>query len=411
VYLRSAMSREKSKTMKKRFDDELSSSVSGSLSEESGSDLSSSASGEEGEWGGDYGEYEEFSSAHTTTTTATKGAPKSYNDPRWDQAATIPFESAEFAIDYHFRPRDLLKNIDKTEGKIVLELKKGKGFYLGKHNKDHFNAGGGDAGLQLDAKHRGRKHRKHRHVMRDIFQKAELLAARTNYEGTFVMELSSVPALQSEGFVSTSGSSEPKVSRLFMAGEMRNKARDYEIHTRKVTNRELEFQNHFNGLHADNLREGITKIANSTQSVVPLKSPLWTPLEKGEGKKMKATKGQNFIIVEDSLIEKYMPVTESNVRSEISLCDITNNPTITLSVPAPDHRQKLHNLWVSSGGKEGKPWQNFAEPSAVMTTDQMKQRNTDGRTLGEVYMDTEFHFTGKQKMHYRQCNDEKVKLF
>jgi hypothetical protein len=385
---------------------------------------SSSEEEDDGEasWGAyddeEYG-YDDMGEQYAAPTTS-KGGKKDYTNEQWDQEANIKYETVLFGFDFRFRPSDLLDGkVALDDGKIVLSLNN-KRLFLDEYNPEDFRAsvalesatttnGGGTT--PLDTHRDGRKHHHHhrkprrRRMRRDIAKAAELVNATTTWPELFSMEMTTVDAMDREGF----GRSD-KVVKTFMPHELKaTKPTSCKLFERCVTNRQIEFYNSFQGTHLESFDDDVTRGRDYSQ--IPLKHPFWMYHDKFE-KPLKAYGDQNFISVKNDVADTYMTMAKEQVKGKIQPADITSDPVITLGVKPSEQRRLAHEEWLATKGARGEQWKNFADILGVMSADRMRQKSQThaGKTEGEVFLNTEYRFSGKVRFHYRQFTGEPIAL-
>ncbi len=150
-----------------------------------------------------------------------------------------------------------------------------------------------------------------------------------------------------------------QIRRIMKTGE------NFRLVHRTPTNSVMLFQN-------DHIGKTYKNVANDTKSIgqgkytIPLNGPVITVFnamnpDREITQPSKSLKKQGLVIVSETMIKKYQPLTINAMKNAISYADITSpeGPVVTFAAPIPESRLADHKLFISSKGSEGRPWLGF----------------------------------------------------
>jgi hypothetical protein len=358
-------------------------------------------------------------------------------DEQYMEEAPIKYDEASFWINKRFTVDDLYDQRGnlKNEGKIVLSLKAGD-FVLSDHtNPEDFKLDELDLPpvqtplphqTALDAHRRGphrkphhhhqRKHKpRKRRARRDLFKSAHLRAFTTNWGGPLGVALPTVRALAGEGFHHGSD----VVTKVFAHNEISaEQPRNYEIRVRPVTKGMVVFNNRYAGQTVETYKEAVTVNAKQGFALVPYGSP-WVmyhnasePLGSQFNGPSVGFEASGMIHVPLDTYRKYEAVTDREMRSKLSMADVTDDLQIEFFVPMETGlRVKEHAKFLETG--QGVAWDNFADHKSQLSLAELNASALSSGQPGNAiakYQKNEYYLRGFLDMKYLRCNGRKIAM-
>lgn len=332
-----------------------------------------------------------------------------------DDEAPINYNTVRFKFNVVWTAADLIddKGALKYDGKIPLSVMNDK-LTLDEHNPEDFKIRTDTpTKADLDAKHgkKGKKGKKEkrRHVHRDLLKNVRLVDITTNWDHDLGVELPGVSAIGKEGWYNRS----PVVSKTFAARTFSaTKPESRAVLTRRVTKGMVVFNNRYGGQTWETYKQEFEPYRSTVG--IPFNSP-WrmyhnqkyqaTPLNKPtEGFEKK-----NMLEVTHQLEAEISAIAEKDMKSKLSLGDVTNNFCMNLFVPTQSgSRIKQHREFVATGN--GKQWKNFADEYAALSHQLLSAKPTEAKALIADFKNTAYFFRGYVEADYLHCKGQKIAM-
>lgn len=322
---------------------------------------------------------------------------KAYTAEELDSEANVTYETATFIAARSFKPKDFISSKTlktKNQGKLIFSLADGTLTLASCSNITDFQ-GENKKGLSHS---------------RDIVKEIEVLNVTSNLDKMIVIQCETVPKFMKEGFFANS----QFVNKVLMPGTLSaTQPKDFLLLKRTVRNGTIEFQNRFPNMTPDTFESDISR--TKTHHLIPLNNPVIMSYNSHPETTVpitQATKGfeeENQVKLKSDVAEKMIEITKQNMKNRISYGDVTNNFSITLSVPMPPNRSEKHKDF-QAGKKEGIEFKGFADSLYALPHVDLAAKNSDGMSHHDAYMNTPFFFNAEIKVTYLRCNGKTIPL-
>ncbi len=249
------------------------------------------------------------------------------------------------------------------------------------------------------------------HQHRDLTKAARLVDVTTNWQGDLGIELPGINRLGTEGCYNSSAS--PIVAKVFAAGTFNaTTPTTKKVLDRRVTKGMVVFNNQFGGKTWETYKDEFEQLKSGT--LIPFDSPwrMYHNQKYAQAPLNKPSEGygtRKVLEVKKELEAEISAIAERDMKSKLSLGDVTHNFAATLFVPMQTGgRVKAHTEFLASG--KGEQWKNFYDEYAALSLELATASKSQAEKMIAEFRKKPFFARGFLEVDYVHCKGQKIPM-